>query len=101
MTPHTSTFRIPVTHPALPGHFPGRPVVPGAITLSEVVAAWRTYAGSSRQVLGFANVKFLSPLLPEETARIAFIDRGTEVVGFEIAVDARRVATGALRCEHG
>jgi 3-hydroxymyristoyl/3-hydroxydecanoyl-(acyl carrier protein) dehydratase len=30
-------FTIPAEHPALPGHFPGRPVVPGALLLDHVL----------------------------------------------------------------
>jgi len=101
MTSHISTFRVPATHPSLPGHFPGRPVVPGAVTLAEVVAAWQAHAGHARAVHGFANVKFLSPLLPEESAQISFTDKGSGSIGFEITVDKRRVASGALRCNHG
>jgi 3-hydroxymyristoyl/3-hydroxydecanoyl-(acyl carrier protein) dehydratase len=97
---HTCTFRIPATHPALPGHFPGRPVVPGAVTLSEVVAAWQAHAGSTRPLRGFAHVKFLSPLLPEEIAQIVFTDKGAGSAGFEITVEARRVVSGALRYDH-
>lgn len=75
-------------------------MVPGAITLSEVVAAWQARAGNARRVRGFANVKFLSPLLPEEIAQIVFTDKGAGSAGFEITVEARRVVSGALRYEN-
>lgn len=101
MKSYTSTFCIPATHPALPGHFPGRPLVPGAVTLSEVATAWQKLDCDARVVCGFGNVKFLSPLLPDETAQIAFTDKGAGNVSFEVNVDARRVASGTLRCEHG
>ena len=101
MKSYTSTFCIPATHPALPGHFPGRPIVPGAVTLTEVVTALQGQDSDSRVVRGFGNVKFLSPLLPGETAQIAFTDKGAGSVSFEVSVDARRVASGTLRCEHG
>ena len=30
---------IPVDHPAFAGHFPGRPLLPGAMLLAEVIEA--------------------------------------------------------------
>ena len=30
-------FTIPADHPALPGHFPGQPIVPGVVVLDRVV----------------------------------------------------------------
>lgn len=33
------TIRIHPEHPALPGHFPGHPIVPGAVLLDEVLHA--------------------------------------------------------------
>ena len=32
-------FSIPFEHPALPGHFPGQPVVPGVVILEAVQTA--------------------------------------------------------------
>jgi 3-hydroxymyristoyl/3-hydroxydecanoyl-(acyl carrier protein) dehydratase len=38
-------FSIPSDHPSLPGHFPGRPVVPGVVLLDRVVAAIESVHG--------------------------------------------------------
>ncbi len=62
-------FTIPHDHPSLPGHFPGRPVVPGVMLLDRVFAAIEAAHGP----LGAARlpqVKFLRPLLPGEAARV-------------------------------
>jgi 3-hydroxymyristoyl/3-hydroxydecanoyl-(acyl carrier protein) dehydratase len=92
------TFVIPSTHPTLPGHFPGRPVVPGAIILSEVVHAATTVLPSSR-ITGFAFVKFSSPLLPEQTCELTLTDKGSGSASFELAHEGRRIASGQLRYE--
>jgi len=47
-------------HPALPGHFPGEPIVPGVLILDEVLRI----AGKGRVRL--PAVKFHAPLRPGE-----------------------------------
>jgi 3-hydroxyacyl-[acyl-carrier-protein] dehydratase len=62
-------FSIPADHPCLPGHFPGQPIVPGVVLLDRVLAAIEARHGA----LGpprMPQVKFMQPLLPEQTAQI-------------------------------
>ena len=63
-------FRIAADHPSLPGHFPGRPVVPGVVLLERVLEAIETAGGVELGALRLPQIKFLRPLLPEQTARI-------------------------------
>lgn len=62
-------FSIAHDHPSLPGHFPGRPVVPGVVVLDRVLAAIETTHGPLGP-LRLPQVKFVQPLLPGETADI-------------------------------
>jgi len=62
-------FAIPHDHPCLPGHFPGRPLVPGVVLLDRVVAAIEAAHGPLGP-LRLPQVKFLQPLLPGETASV-------------------------------
>ena len=64
-----SGFIIRADHPCLPGHFPGRPIVPGVVVLDRVLAAIEAQHGALG-VLRMPQVKFLQPLLPEQPARI-------------------------------
>jgi acyl-CoA synthetase (AMP-forming)/AMP-acid ligase II/3-hydroxymyristoyl/3-hydroxydecanoyl-(acyl carrier protein) dehydratase len=66
-------FRVAASHPSLPGHFPGRPVVPGVLILDHVLVGVRERTG--RDVARLPRVKFASPLLPEESARVQFTQR--------------------------
>lgn len=68
MNPATR-FAIDADHPALPGHFPGRPVVPGVVVLDRVLAAIEAAHGPLG-ALRLPQVKFVRPLLPGEEARI-------------------------------
>jgi 3-hydroxyacyl-[acyl-carrier-protein] dehydratase len=63
-------FAVPADHPCLPGHFPGRPVVPGVVLLDRVMRV----AGSMVALGGDARLhqaKFLRPVLPEEVVEVA------------------------------
>ena len=63
------SFVIAPDHPSLPGHFPGRPLVPGVVLLDRVVAAIEARHGPLGP-LRLPQVKFVQPLLPGESARI-------------------------------
>ena len=59
---------VPADHPALPGHFPGHPLVPGVVLLDAVRAA----IPDSRQWLlqAIPAVKFLQPVRPGERVEL-------------------------------
>jgi 3-hydroxymyristoyl/3-hydroxydecanoyl-(acyl carrier protein) dehydratase len=62
-------FVVPHDHPSLPGHFPGRPVVPGVVVLDHVLQAVEAAHGA-RGPLRLPQVKFLQPLRPGQPARV-------------------------------
>lgn len=84
---------VPADHPTLPGHFPGSPVVPGVVLLDRVIGATETWLGADVRVLGLPQVKFLSPLLPDETAR-AVLELQNFTVRFRIEYGDRLIAQG-------
>lgn len=64
------SFVIPAEHPSLPGHFPGRPLVPGVVLLDRVLEAVEAHVGKELGALRLPQVKFMQPLLPGEAARV-------------------------------
>ncbi|WP_420008274.1 hypothetical protein [Xanthomonas sacchari] len=62
-------FVVPHDHPSLPGHFPGRPVVPGVVVLDHVLQAVEAAHGA-RAPLRLPQVKFVQPLFPGQPARV-------------------------------
>jgi 3-hydroxymyristoyl/3-hydroxydecanoyl-(acyl carrier protein) dehydratase len=92
-TQHRETLRIAADHPALPGHFPGRPVVPGVVLLDRVAAALERWRG--QRIAGLPQVKFLRPLLPGQQAELVLSDDGGSV-RFSIMIDGAPVAGGSL-----
>ncbi|MET0232858.1 MAG: hydroxymyristoyl-ACP dehydratase [Rhodanobacteraceae bacterium] len=69
--------RIAASHPALPGHFPGHPIVPGVVLLDRVAAAIERSCGT--RLAKIASVKFLAPLNPEEDAELRVTCDGARV----------------------
>lgn len=63
-------FSIPHDHPSLPGHFPGRPIVPGVVLLERVLEAIEL-THPPLGALRMPQVKFMQPLLPGELAEVA------------------------------
>ena len=62
-------FVVDPAHPCLPGHFPGRPVVPGVVILDRVLDAVEAAYGPL-PALRLPQVKFVQPLLPGERATV-------------------------------
>ncbi|HET6913711.1 MAG TPA: hydroxymyristoyl-ACP dehydratase [Rhodanobacteraceae bacterium] len=71
-----ASLRIRADHPALPGHFPGNPVVPGVVLLRHVADALTQWRGHA---MARFEVKFLSPLLPEQDAMIELREDASRV----------------------
>jgi 3-hydroxymyristoyl/3-hydroxydecanoyl-(acyl carrier protein) dehydratase len=92
-------MRIAASHPALPGHFPGHPVVPGAVLLEAVAAALPRHADGPVRITGFPVVKFLAPLLPEREFKIVFSTKRPGQMAFEIVADGMKLVSGTLACE--
>ena len=92
-------MRIAASHPALPGHFPGHPVVPGVVLLDAVLEALPQHMGTAVRVTGFPAVKFLAPLLPEQEFEIVFSAKRPGQMTFEVVANGEKLATGTLTCD--
>ncbi|MGI9305401.1 MAG: hypothetical protein ACR2RB_22270 [Gammaproteobacteria bacterium] len=92
---HSVQRTIPADHPSLAGHFPGHPVVPGVVLLDEVVSAYRGMRGPV-SLTGAPVVKFIKPLLPEESFLIELREPQPYRVKYECRRDGELVAQGSL-----
>lgn len=61
-------IRIAADHPGLAGHFPGRPIVPGVVLLDRVLQGIQQRHCCALRSMPV--VKFLQPVLPEESVHI-------------------------------
>lgn len=87
-------FRIAPDHPCLPGHFPGRPVVPGVVLLDEVFALILAQR-PGRAVTGLPSVKFIHPVQPGHNVSVSY-DDGSERIAFSCAVGGQDAVRGVL-----
>ncbi|MDB5378685.1 MAG: fabA-like domain protein [Rubritepida sp.] len=72
-------FVVPADHPALPGHFPGRPVVPGVLLLDAVLQAACALGEAPKRIL---RAKFAAPVAPGAEVDIRFETRSNGRTGF-------------------
>lgn len=87
-------FVVASSHPCLPGHFPGRPLVPGVIILDRVLAAIEHEHGALGP-LRLPQVKFLRPLLPDEVADVV-LDGAAPRWRFRVLRGADLIASGEV-----
>ena len=65
-------FVVAVDHPALTGHFPGNPLVPGVMILEEIIVITQnTYP--EFHIAGLRDAKFHRPLPPGEYCHLEIL----------------------------
>jgi len=75
----TVIVRLNDMHPVFDGHFPGKPVAPGAMLTQMVLDEACSLLGGSLHFVGACQIKFLSVLNPLQTTMLrleyAFAER--------------------------
>ncbi len=82
-------------HPALAGHFPGNPIVPGVVILRRVCRAVAEAHGAA--VSAVPVVKFHAPLRPAEPFDIGLEPAGEGSVSFRVVRGETLIAAGTVR----
>lgn len=94
-TPQAADIRFAADHPTAPGHFPGNPVIPGALLLDAALCA---VAGAATSACTIRTAKFLRPVRPGDTLRIEWQWREGEAQFRGVLMETGDVAvTGLLR----
>ncbi|RQS08068.1 beta-hydroxyacyl-ACP dehydratase [Burkholderia sp. Bp9002] len=93
---HAATFTIPADHPALPGHFPGHPIVPGVVLLDHAITAIGAALNRPLHAWRLGSAKFPSAAAPGEPLDLAFDAAASGAIRFTVRAGRRDVATGVL-----
>jgi 3-hydroxymyristoyl/3-hydroxydecanoyl-(acyl carrier protein) dehydratase len=88
------TFKITAEHPALAGHFPGAPVLPGVVLLDEMVRVVESAAGAGHWRIGTA--KFVRPVHAGETLTLGHERLPNGSIRFSVRREGEPVAHGVL-----
>ena len=91
----TATRHLPAEHPALAGHFPGRPIVPGVVLLQWIEALLAEHHLVLQEL---ATVKFHTPLSPDVAVDIRVEVAIDHSMRFGVTRDGALVAEGHCRC---
>ena len=82
-------------HPALPGHFPGSPVAPGALLLAQIEGVLRE---RGLRIVACTRVKFVAPVLPDIRYALDVAIGDLDAVTFTMTLPTGLAASGTLRC---
>lgn len=88
---------FPADHPAAQGHFPGNPIIPGAVLLDEVIAAALAQFQLPDSDCALNSAKFLRPVRPGEEMLIRLEPRAQGTIRFECRVGGDIALSGTLR----
>jgi 3-hydroxymyristoyl/3-hydroxydecanoyl-(acyl carrier protein) dehydratase len=83
-------------HPAFIGHFPGRPVLPAVVVLTEVLATIEAQTGQSLQHWMIVTAKFLMAVTPGESLHFSHAPTATGGIRVEVQSTRGVVASGTL-----
>lgn len=84
---------VPAGHPALPGHFPGRPIVPGVVILDLVVEECRRRHPDT-PLRGVRKIKFISMLAPDQAFTVDWGEIRGGKLNFTARSGDKSLATG-------
>ena len=67
------SLSIGADHPSLPGHFPGKPIVPGVVLLDAIIADL-VLRHRDTVVGGVKRLKFVNPLAPGQEFSVVWTE---------------------------
>jgi 3-hydroxymyristoyl/3-hydroxydecanoyl-(acyl carrier protein) dehydratase len=90
-------FQFPADHPCGAGHFPGNPIIPGALLLDEVLACIAADLSIRDAVWQVKSAKFPQPARPGDVVLATYSLKPGGEIRFECAVSGKKVLSGIAR----
>lgn len=90
--------RIAGDHPAARGHFPGNPVIPAAVLLSETLRLIEADLGVRLAPCRIRRAKFPHPARPGDDLAIEFTGSAPGPIKFQCAVSGATVLVAEVEC---
>ena len=90
-------MQLPAEHPSIAGHFPGNPIVPGAVLLDEILAAIERTHGQPPEAWAVKSVKFLRPVRPGDELALEITANPDGDTRFRCWIGALEAITGLVR----
>ncbi len=91
------TWKAPADHPALAGHFPGRPIMPGVVLLDQAILFAERLLGYQVAAWHIGSAKFFSPVAPGELLVFALNIGERGVIAIDVRGAGRKVAACNLQ----
>jgi len=88
----SAELKFAANHPCGAGHFPGNPIIPGALLLDEVLAV--IGMGGVEGVWHVKSAKFPQPVRPGDAVHIDYTQTPGGEIRFECSVSGSKVLSG-------
>jgi 3-hydroxyacyl-[acyl-carrier-protein] dehydratase len=95
------TVEVAADHPAFAGHFPGMPILPGALLLDEALHAIETDRNLDLTQWRLTAAKFLEPVRPGDALVIEHSAAPGGALRFAVCIAGRPALTGTLTSSSG
>ncbi|WP_217424583.1 hypothetical protein [Nitrogeniibacter mangrovi] len=92
--PRHTEFALTADHPVFAGHFPGHPIVPGALLLDEVIRQASAWQPDTAWLV--RSAKFVHPAAPDMSLSI-LLTPAANGLEFRIEHEAQLIAAGTLQ----
>lgn len=90
------TLHIPAEHPTGAGHFPGNPIIPGALLLAEVLRCIEQAQGQRFASCNIKSAKFQHPARPGDHIEIEYSYSAQGLIDLKCEVAGIRVLSGVI-----